>query len=149
MINDFAIVTVPPDSGAATTVALAAGTSAKNSGAIDLLGALSVMITLKLGAITSTGTGTAKLQWSDDNSTWTDITGSSQAWDDTMSNLSLSWGISQIQNRYVRVVLTRATANSAIAIITALLKKRKRPVTQITTGIQNAAQPVVLARSNI
>ena len=149
MLNECRLVTVPPDSGALTTVALAAGTSNKTSGSIDLSNAISAEITVKLGAVTPTGTGSFKLQWSEDDITYTDVTGSTQTWDDTMSNLSFAWGISEVVNKYMKVVTTRATANTAVAIMEARVYSRNVPVTQLTTGIQNAAQPVILSRSNI
>ena len=46
MLNECRLVTVPPDSGALTTVALAAGTSNKTSGSIDLSNAISAEITV-------------------------------------------------------------------------------------------------------
>lgn len=149
MINEVRNATIPPDDGALTTVSLAAGTSAKTSGPIDTSNAQSASIVLKLGAVTATGTGTAKLQWSDDGVTYTDVAGSTQSWDDTASSKDISWAVAEIVNPYMRVSITRATANTAVTFIKALISPRLLPNTQILTGIQNLAQPVVLARSNL
>jgi hypothetical protein len=147
--NEYQIVTVFPDATAATTKSLAAGTTAVNSSSIDCLGDFDLNVVIDMGAVTATGTGTFKLQRSDDNSTWTDITGASQAWTDAETNKTVTLCISQIVNRYIRVVTTRATANTVLSGIKAYLSPRGNPVTQVTTANQNAAQPVVVSRSSI
>lgn len=147
--NEFQIVSVPPDGTALTTPALAAGTTAVNSATIDCLGDSMANIVVSLGAITATGTGTIQIQRSDDNATWTNITGAVQAYTDADANKKITICISEVVNRYLRVVTTRATANSALRQIDAYLVPRAVPVTQVTTGIQNAYQPIVLARTSL
>jgi len=147
--NEYQIVTVFPDATAATTKTLAAGTTAVNSSSIDCLGDFDLNVVIDMGAVTATGTGTFKLQRSDDNTNWTDITGASQAWTDVESNKTVTLCISQIVNRYIRVVTTRATANTVLSGIKAYLSPRGNPVTQVTTANQNAAQPVIVSRSSI
>lgn len=147
--NEYQIVTVFPDATAPTTKALAAGTTAVNSTSIDCLGDFDINVVIDMGAVTATGTGTFKLQRSDDNTNWTDITGCSQAWADTETNKTVTLCVSQIVNRYVRLVTTRATANTAVSGVKAYLSPRGNPVTQITTANQNAAQPVVVSRTSI
>lgn len=147
--NELHIVTVAPNDAATTTRTLAAGTTAVNSVSVDAIGDFSANFVIGLGAITATGTGTIKLQRSDDGSTWADITGASQAYTDADANKNITICISEVVNRYLRVVTTRATANSAIGGMFCFLEPRSVPVTQVTTGIQNAHQPIVVSRSSI
>ena len=136
-----------PDATAATTKSLAAGTTAVNSASIDMLSNSDLNVVIDLGAVTATGTGTFQLQRSDNNSTWTNITGAVYAWTDTESNKTVTIALSELTNRYIRVVTTRATANTAISGMKAFASPRAVPVTQIVTANQNAAQPVVVAGS--
>lgn len=145
--NEYQILTMFPDATAATTKSLAAGTTAVNSASIDLLADSDVNIVIDLGAVTATGTGSFQLQRSDNNSTWTNITGAVQAWTDAESNKTVTICVSELTNRYIRVVTTRATANTAISGMKAYATPRAVPVTQIVTANQNAAQPVVVAGS--
>jgi len=147
--NELQIVTVAPDSTAATTRTLAAGTTAVNSATVDAISDFSANFVIGLGAITATGTGSFKLQRSDDGTTWADITGAVQAYTDADANKNIVICISEVVNRYLRVVTTRATANSAVGAVFCFLEPRSVPVTQVTTGIQNAYQPIVVSRSSI
>ena len=145
--NEFEIVTVFPDATAATTKPLAAGTTAVNSSTIDALADLGLNLVIDLGAVTATGTGTFQLQRSDNGSTWANITGATYAWTDADTNKTVTICLSELTNRYFRLVTTRATANTAISGIKCYLKTRAVAVTQIVTANQNAAQPVVVAGS--
>lgn len=145
--NEYQIVTVFPDATAATTKGLAAGTTSVNSSAIDCLSDSDLNLVIDLGAVTATGTGSFQLQRSDNGSTWTNITGAVQAWTDTETNKTVTICLSELTNRYVRVVTTRATANTVINGMKAFLSPRNVPVTQVVTANQNAAQPVVVAGS--
>jgi len=145
--NEYEIVTVFPDSTAATTKALAAGTTAVNSSTIDALADMGLNLVIDLGVVTATGTGTFQLQRSDNGSTWANITGATYAWTDADTNKTVTICLSELTNRYFRLVTTRATANTAISGIKCYLKSRAVAVTQVTTANQNAAQPVVVAGS--
>ena len=145
LFNRFQIVTVFPDATAPTTKTLSAGTTAVNSSAIDLLADMQLNIVIDLGAVTATGTGSFQLQRSNDGTTWSNITGAVFAWDDTMTLKTVTLAVSQCTHRYVRIVTTRATANTAISGIKAFALPRNQAVTQVTTANQNAGQPVVVA----
>ena len=145
MLNEVQIVTVFPDATAATTKGLAAGTTDVNSSAVDLLAILDVQFVIDLGVVTSTGTGTFQLQRSDNGSTWTNITGAKFDWTDAHTLQKVTIGCSEVTNRYVRVAIDRATANTVITGITAFARARNVPVTQVTTANQNAGQPVIVA----
>ena len=145
LLNEFNIVTMFPDATAATTKGLAAGTSAVNSSSLDLLGDLSANIVVDMGVITATGTGTLQLQRSDDNSAWTNIAGAVYNYTDADTLKTITFCLSQVTERYVRIATTRATANSVITGIKAYQLPRNQAPTQVTTANQNAAQPVVVA----
>ena len=144
-LNQFQIITVFPDATASTTKALSAGTTDVNSSAIDLLSDMQLNIIIDLGVVTATGTGTFKLQRSNDGSTWTDITGATFAWTDAHTLQKVAFVVSQCTHRYVRIGIDRNTANTAISGIVALALPRNQAVTQVTTANQNAGQPVVVA----
>ena len=141
--NEYQIITMFPDATAATTETLAAGTTAVNSASIDLLADSDVNIVIDLGAVTATGTGTFQLQRSDNNSTWANITGALYAWTDADTNKTVTIALSELTNRYVRVVTTRAVANTVISGMKAYASPRGVAVTQVTTANQNAAVVVV------
>ena len=145
--NEYQIVTVFPDATAATTKNLAAGTTDVNSSTIDCLGCYALNVVIDLGAITSTGVGTFQLQRSDNNSSWANITGASYAWTDADTNKTVTIALSELTNRYIRIVTDRGTANTVISGIKAYIAPRAVPVTQATGANQNAAQPVVVAGS--
>lgn len=141
--NEYQIVTMFPDATAATTKTLAAGTTAVNSASIDLLADSDVNIVIDLGAITATGVGSFQLQRSDNNSTWTNITGAVYSFTDADTNKTVTIALSELTNRYIRVVTTRTVANTAISGMKAYASPRAVPVTQVTTANQNAAVVVV------
>ena len=142
------LLSIAPDSAAATTWGLAAGTTTKTSAGIDLAtynpqGSLYFECTL--GTITATGTGVFKIQYSDDNSLWTDVTGGTISWADTMSDQKLAIEVIRPTHRYYRTSIARATANSVITRVSAILVGlRKLPQTQLTTAGNFAATPVVV-----
>lgn len=151
LFNRVAITTMFPDATAATTKNLAAGTTDVNSSALDLLGGTQFNIVIDMGAVTATGTGTFQLQYSNDGSTgWTNITGASYAWTDADTNKTVTFCVSEVVNRYVRVAIDRNTANTVISGIKAYVIRALAPVTQATGANQNvAAQPVIVSRTNI
>ena len=145
--NEYQIVTVFPDATAATTKGLAAGTTDVNSSTIDCLGCYALNVVIDLGAITATGVGTFQLQRSDNNSSWANITGAAYAWTDADTNKTVTIALSELTNRYIRIVTDRGTANTVISGIKAYIAPRAVAVTQATGANQNAAQPVVVAGS--
>jgi ribulose bisphosphate carboxylase small subunit len=145
--NAFNIVTVFPDATAATTKNLAAGTTDVNSSSIDCLADSALNVVIDMGAITATGTGTFQLQRSDNNTSWTNITGAKYDYTDADTNKTITICLSELTNRYIRVAIDRNTANAVISGIKAYARPRALPVTQVTTANQNAANPVVVAGS--
>ncbi|CAK0765256.1 hypothetical protein CCP3SC1AL1_3730002 [Gammaproteobacteria bacterium] len=141
--NEYQIITMFPDATAATTKTLAAGTTAVNSASIDLLADSDVNIVIDLGAITATGVGSFQLQRSDNNSTWANIVGAVYSFTDADTNKTVTIALSELTNRYIRVVTTRTVANTAISGMKAYASPRNVPVTQVTTANQNAAVVVV------
>lgn len=149
LLSDEKVIAIAPDSGATTTFNLAAGTSNKNSVAIDLTTYMGQNITLLAlaGPIVSTGTLSVKLQHSTDGTTWSDVAGSSRSWDDTMSYQHQGWSITKVNYRYLRLVTTRATANSTIDRFLGIIGRcRNLPVTQLTGAAGKfVAAPVLLS----
>lgn len=115
--------------------AVAAGTTDVDSTAVDLTAAESVTFLVLLGALTSTNVTTAKLQESDDNSTFTDVTGGTAS--DTVDdddNQILVLEYLRSKKRYVRVKLTRATANAVVdGIVAEIHGLRNSPPTNGAT----------------
>lgn len=145
MFRNFFTEHVVPDSAAATTYTLAAGTSDKTSGAIDLLGCLECAILIAMGTITATGTCDFKAQHSDDGSSWSDIENGAQTQVvDTMSDKLVGFTVKNPTKRYLRVDINRGTANSVINGIFAFKKYRELPVVQAVTAGQFVAAPEVL-----
>ena len=116
---------VAPDSTAATTWTLAAGTTDVNSAAIDTQGFRGVAFLPIFGDNADTATFTGKIQGSTDGSTgWTDITG---------ATFSFTAGASDTDNeltgvevysplfRYVRFVSDRGVANTVLAALLTFL----------------------------
>lgn len=113
--------------------AVAGGTTAINSDAVDTQSFLGVRFAALLGALTATQVTGAKLQYSADGATgWADVAGSAVGpMADGDSNKMLVIELYRPQARYVRMVVTRATANAALdAIIAELFQASRQPVTQ-------------------
>jgi hypothetical protein len=128
---------IVPDGTAATTWILAAGTSAKNSGAIDTRGYSSVLIRYAMGTITSGAVTSIKAQQSDDDAAtddYTDVAGTSQTIADTDDNKVFEIEIHRPQKRYLRVALSRGTQNAVVDYVEAILyNPRFSAPTQDTT----------------
>lgn len=120
--------------------ATAAGTSAINSTVVDMAGYDGVVFLTNTGTFTASGTATAKVQ--QDSAVGmgaaADLTGTSQAFVDTDDNKSVAVDIKRPLERYLRLVVTRATANSEWGPIWALqYRARTLPVTQ---GVDKSEQ---------
>lgn len=135
-----------------TNYTLTAGTSDTNSGAVDLAqyAAKKILFLVALGAVASSGAGTIKVQHSDDNSTFVDVEGTSQAWTDTDDDKVLGVEIVRPLKRYLRVVITRGDAgNSTINGVFAIVgDNRTVPFTQLTTAGQFVRTPELFASPN-
>jgi len=101
--------------------ATVAGTTAVNTSSVDLQNKDSCRFIVAFGALTATQVTSVKLQGSQDNSTWADlldvdsgtvITTGNLA--DADSNKVVSIEVYKCKRRYVRAVISRATANAVI-----------------------------------
>lgn len=120
--------------------AVAAGQTEIDCTGVDTQDADSVTFIVAIGAMTATGQLTVKLQQSSDNGVgdaWADLAGSGQVLGDTNSNKLVAIEGVQLQKRYVRLVLLRATANIAIDGVVSILRQLKRQPTQLTTALVN------------
>lgn len=109
-----------------TSFQIAAGTTALTSNSIDTQAngnfCEGVCILLHLGAITATGTIAVVINESSDNATWSAV-GSTYNVTAGMAQTIVPIDIYRPKNRYLQVVCTRATANSAIDSLTVLQYK--------------------------
>jgi len=111
----------------------AAGTTPVNGTVVDTQGYEGVAAIAQLGAVTATGVPTLKLQQGDlaDGSDMADIVGAVAVGNDTMSGKCLGVEVHLPTKRYVRPVLIRATANTALnSILVQLFNASHTPVTQ-------------------
>ena len=121
-----------------TNIGAAAGTSAVTSAVIDALNADWFKIQILFGDNTNTGTFTAKLQGSNDNSTFSDIAGSActtttAGATDTDYYMPCTWTERNPQFRYYRIYMTRGTANTVVTAVAVQVCYRQKPPT-VTTG---------------
>ena len=97
----------------------AAGATAINCTAVNLslLGGNAVLGIVGVGALTATQVTSLKVQESDDNSTWSDVTNSqtSNLSDSDGSKLMLASAVN-LQKKWVRLVINRATANAVVEL---------------------------------
>lgn len=106
--------------------AVAAGSTDSNGTGIDMRGYDGITFIVAFGTITATAVTGIKVQQSDDNGSsddYTDLTGSAQSVADTDSNKIVVTEVFRPTKRYVRVVVTRATANAVIDGIFAILTR--------------------------
>ncbi len=101
--------------------AVAAGTTAITSSSVDMAGFCSALFHIHLGAIVSGGVQSAKLQGSNDDSTYADIEGSSVTIADTDDNGIVQMEIVRPTYRYYKVVVSRATQNTTVDSISVTL----------------------------
>ncbi|MDG3003242.1 hypothetical protein [Paludisphaera mucosa] len=97
---------------------VAAGATDANGKVIDTLGYESIAFAINIGTITSTAVTGLKIQSGAlaNGSDMADVAGSAVAIADTQSN-KVAWSaeVHRPSKRYVRVVVTRATANAVVA----------------------------------
>ncbi len=118
-----------------TTTAGAAGTSAIDGAAADMANFESITAVVPVGAIVSGAVTSLKWQQSADNSNWDDLEGTSQSIADDADNTTVYSSVYKPKDRYVRIVISRATQNATIGgVIYLKYGARTIPVTQTLTG---------------
>jgi hypothetical protein len=98
-----------------------AGTSALTTNALDLQGAGGVIISYLLGTVTANGTGSIQLQHSDASGSGYVSVGDPVTYTDGETLECLVIGVHRPTKRYLRLVNTRAVANSVITSCVATL----------------------------
>ena len=110
--------------------AVAAGTSVQNGSAIDMAGYDGVMFVASFGTLTASAVTGLKAQQDSASGMGAaaDLAGSLVSVPDTASNKVAVLDIARPQERYVRPVVVRGTANAVIdGVIAILYKGNKRP----------------------
>ena len=118
--------------------ATAAGTSAVNGSTIDMKGYDSVTFVVGFGAITSGAVTSIKAQQgaASDLADAADLAGTSITVEDSDDDQAVMLEINQPRERYVRVVVSRATQSSEVDFAVALQSKAStEPVTHDTTTV--------------
>lgn len=116
--------------------AVAAGTATTNCSSVDMKGFDAVTFYVSIGAIVSTGTVTVKAQQSTDDSTFADLEGTAIAYTDADDNKVAVLEVTTPVDRYVRCVVTTATANGTIDSVVAIQTGAdKEPVTHDSTTV--------------
>jgi hypothetical protein len=113
--------------------ATASGLTTINSAVVDMAGFDGVVFLTSSGTIAASGTATVKVQQdtAPGMGSAADLLGTAQAFVDTDDNKSVAVDIKRPLERYLRLVIARATANSDWGPIWALqYRTRKLPVTQ-------------------
>lgn len=151
LFNNTKILHVAPDDQATTTYTLSAGVTDPNTVSVDRKGYESVAWLVTYGDNADTGVISFKLQHSDDNVTFTDaldkdgntiVVSVTAGASDTDHYLTGIEAVGTKLKRYVRLAITRATANTVIAALHAFLSNpQDAPVTQAVTAAQFVAQP--------
>lgn len=122
--------------------ATVAGTTTINGSSVDMAGYDSVTFVLALGAITATSVTSLKAQQSSDDGstdTWADLEGTAITFADDDDNQIAILEIRKPQERYIRPVVVRATANAVIDSCVAMQNNAtSEPVTQDATTVTGA-----------
>lgn len=119
---------------------VAAGQAANTSSEVDMAGFDAVMFICLIGAVTATGTVTMKIQ--QDTATGmasaADLEGTAIAADSDDDDLLLVTDLIRPQERFVRAVVTTATANGEIdGVIAIKYRAKNRPTTQGATVVDS------------
>lgn len=152
ILEAIKIVHVAPNDGAATTYALAAGTTDVNSVAVDALGFGRVLFLWAFGDNVDLGTFTGSIEGSANGTDgWTAITGATTSFTAGASDtdnelLGVECGVNPAY-RYYRAVTNRGTQNSVLTDLLCLLGRREgvSPITQLTSAGQFIQAPVLVA----
>jgi hypothetical protein len=117
--------------------ATAAGTGTITSDAVNMASAEGVAVIVAMGAVTSGAATSVKLQQSSDDGgtdAYSDLEGTSITIADTDDNKMLVLDLVKPTKQYIKAVVSRATANSAVdGIFAVKYGKRLQPVTQGST----------------
>ncbi len=108
-----------------TVTAGAAGATAINATSVDMLGFEQVTFVVPFGAIVSGAATSIKAQGSDNNSSWSDLAGTNQTIADTDDDKTFYVNVVKPVNRYVRLVVSRATQNATVGGIVAIQSNPK------------------------
>jgi hypothetical protein len=112
--------------------AVSQSAGASNGTAVDLKGYTNVSFLITCGTVGSSATIDAKVQYSDNGSTWTDATtadtGSAVAITQKTAAFSDRLHVVKPTHRYYRVVSTVGTAASVVGVMAALGGARHKPV---------------------
>lgn len=111
---------------------VAAGQATTNSTGVDTNDCTGVIFVVGISTIVSTGTVTITAQESDDNSSYSAISGASVAYTDADDNKLAVLDIRNFSKRYLRVSIVTATANGTIDLGVAI--KYGMEVTPVTQG---------------
>ncbi len=116
-----------------------AGTSAQTSSAIDTAGFDGVKIYSLFGAITSGAATSVKVQQSSDDASadaYADLLGTSVTVADDDDNQVVVHDIYRPRERYLKVVISRATQNAVIdGVVAVLYNASKEPTTDDTATV--------------
>lgn len=111
--------------------AVSAGTTDSNSSSVNMAGFDEATFIAQLGDIVSGAVTSAKLQGSSDDSTWSDLEGTSMTIADDDDNELVVINIVRPKHQYLRMVIDRGTQNATIDSIIAIQSQaREVPVTQ-------------------
>ena len=104
-------------SSAVTPTAGAAGTTAINGTTLDMAGFESVLMQVRMGAITGSAVTSIKAQQGDESdlSDASDLEGTSQTIADTDDEKTFYIDLVKPSKRYVRLVVSRATQNAVVS----------------------------------
>lgn len=117
-----------------TPTAGAAAQTTINSTSVDMSGFEEVSLVCTFGAITAGAATSVKAQQSADNSTFNDLAGTSQTVADTDDGDTFVIDLIRPTDRYVRLVVLRATQDSVVANALAIQSRpRDAAVTQAAT----------------
>lgn len=120
-----------------TNFTAAAGVTNINSDSADVVGFNNICFEYLLGSIVSGAVTSAKLQWSDDNTTFTDVTGGSVTIGDTDDHKIVFFEVHKPKKRYFRIATLRATQNSTVdALVVQLWNATQVPVVQDATTVE-------------
>ncbi len=125
-----------------TSAAGAAGTSAINSSTIDFANYDGALIIAQFGPIVAGAATSLKLQDGTTTTPATDVAGSNITVLDTDDNTLKVYDVRRPINRYMRLVVSRATQNATVTAVAILYNGRNRPDVQSTTDLTTV--PVVL-----
>jgi len=121
-----------------TPTAGAAGQTTITSSAVNTTGFDGVRFLVLIGAITTAGVQSIKVQYSDDDAAtdaYSDVVGSSVTIADDADDTHIYIDVYRPQKQYLKVVISRATQNSTFGgVIAELYNASKVPVTQTATG---------------